>query len=58
MRWVMQQTELTNVSVVQWLVQVQHQAISWHGSEQAFFCLPGAVAGGRDDDLVSNLPYA
>lgn len=49
------EAELTDVSVVQRLVQGQDAAVCWHGGDLAFFCLPRVVAGGWDGDLVSNL---
>lgn len=47
--------KLTNVSVGQRLVQGQYEAVCGHVCDLAFLRLPGAVAGGGDDHLVSNL---
>lgn len=51
------QAELTDVDVVQWLIQGQHSAVLRHGGDQSFLSLRRVVAAGRDDDLVLNLPH-
>lgn len=47
--------ELTDVGVGQRLVQGQDAAVCRHGADLTFLRLPGAVAGGGDEDFASNL---